>query len=251
MYKLGKRPPVHDDRTLQFRKYASMLPAPPLERNYMHDVPEYPMYSNDTLSDCVAAAAGHMLQNWTSYAGKYFQPTDQDVIAFYEFSGFDPADPSSDQGWDLLSALKVWRTSGLACHQIAAFVQLTTGNWNELQQAIALFGNAYIGVALPDAVVPDTGVDWTTIPWIWTPGMTQNSANGHCIPAMGYESNNEGSTCRFVSWAARMVMGKEFYENITDECFAVVTSDWIEADGQSPSGFDLATLQADLALVTA
>ena len=48
-----------------------------------------------------------------------------------------------------------------------------------------------------------------------------------------------------------MYMGPHFYANISDEAFAVVTEDWIEADGESPSGFDIAQLLADLSVVTA
>jgi len=249
MLKLGKKPPVHDPRTLKLAKYTAALPAIPAEVNFISKVASWPMFGNDTLGDCVAAAAGHMVENWTFYSGKGVVPTLADVIAFYEFSGYNPSDPSTDQGWDLLAALKVWRTNGLGGHKIAAFVQLETGNWTQLRQAIALFGNAYLGFALPDAVVPDApgAPDWTSIPWIWTPDMSPDQNNGHCISAMACST----TWTDFISWAAKMGFDQAFYGNASDEAYAVVTQDWIEADGESPSGFDLAQLLADLQAVTA
>jgi hypothetical protein len=249
-FRLGKNPPRRDARNLKLAKYTTKLPPIPPACDFISKISDFPMYDNNTLGDCVAAAAGHMVAQWTTYADKPFLPSDAQVVKFYEFSGYNPADPDSDQGWDLLSALKAWRTSGLAGHKIVAFVQLETGNLVELAQAISLFGNAYIGVALPDDVLPnDPSINWTTIPWSWESGMTQNPDNGHCVPVMAY---TKGLTdLPFVSWAAKMYMGPHFYENISDEAFAVVTEDWIEADGKSPSGFDIAQLLADLAVVTA
>jgi hypothetical protein len=244
IYRLGKRPPIHDARTLQFRDYTANLPAIPTSADFLSDVPSWPMYSNDTLGDCVAAAAGHMIENWTQYAGKFFQPTDQDIIDFYTNSGYVPGDPSTDQGWELLPALKVFRKTGIAGHKIAAFVQLATGDYSELQRAIALFGDAYIGLALPDDVVPSNGgPDWTAIPWVLTDN-PPNPANGHCVPVMKY--SNEKNRAWFISWAARMVLSPPFYSKYSDEAYAIVTEDWIEANGESPSGFDIAQLTADL-----
>jgi len=248
VFKLGKKPPQDDryGRTLRFEKYSAALPPIPAEVDFISKVPSWPMYGYDTLGDCVAAAAGHMEQNWTTYAGKPITPTDRDVLKFYGFSGYTPNDPSSDVGWDLLSALNAWRQYGLGGHKIFAFVQLATGNWNQMRQACALFGNAYLGFSLPDYVVPDDGSDWTKINWAWQPGATPDENNGHCVPVMACSLPG----AKFVSWGAQMRMSQKFYQNFNDEAFAVLTQDWIEADERSPSGCDLAQLKADLGQVT-
>ena len=80
-YKFGKLPPITDTRTLKMTKYAIKFPPTPPAVDYLTKVPSYPMYSNDTLGDCVAAAAGHMIESWTEYAGKFYEPTDADIIA--------------------------------------------------------------------------------------------------------------------------------------------------------------------------
>ena len=248
-FKLGKNPPVLDryGRTLRFEKYSAALPPIPADVDYISKVPSWPMFANDRLGDCVAAAAGHMLQNWTKYAGKPFTPSTQEVVRFYGFSGYTQNVPATDGGWDLLAALNVWRQYGLAGHKVVAYVQLATGDWDQMRQAVALFGNAYLGFALPDYVVPDDGTDWTKINWAWQPGATPDPNNGHCVPAMACTT----AGAKFISWASKMRMSKLFYEKDNDEAFGVVTQDWIEADKLSPSGFDISQLLVDLKEVTA
>jgi hypothetical protein len=252
-YKLGKGPAVEDSRTLKMEKYTGKLPFPPPHVDYISEVPAFPMYGNDVLSDCVAACGGHMVENWTYNAGKPFNPSEADIITFYENSGYVPGDPTTDNGWELLPALKNMRSKGIGGHKIVAFAKLQPGNWASFQQGVALFGNVMIGVNLPDAVVPsDPGApDWTTIPWIWQAGMAPNPANGHCVPGMAYAQVEGGHNAHFVSWAAVMVMNKAFYQNVSDEAYVAVTEDWIEADSKSPSGFDITQLLADLTVVTA
>lgn len=58
-YKLGKHPPVFDDRTLRFSDYVTpALPTPPDSVTYYQKVPAWPMYYNDQYGDCTCAAAG-------------------------------------------------------------------------------------------------------------------------------------------------------------------------------------------------
>jgi hypothetical protein len=42
-----------------------------------------------------------------------------------------------------------------------------------------------------------------------------------------------------------------WFEKYGSEAYALVSKEWIEATGVSASGFDLATLEKDLAMVTA
>lgn len=248
-YRFGKRPPITDARTLKLIRYASHLPLNPPAADFLSAIPiPLPMYGNDTLGDCVAAAAGHMIEGWTEYAGKFFQPSESDVIAFYEFSGYTPGNPSTDQGWELVPALNVWRQTGIAGHKIAAYAQLITGDYGQLRQAVALFGNAYVGLNLPDYVVPNDGADWTTIPWIYQEGQPPDQNNGHCVPVMKYSA--EKKRAWFISWGAEMLMNPSFYANYSDEAYVVITEDWIKADQESPSGFDITQLMADLTEVT-
>ena len=221
-YRLGKNPPRHDARTLLFEDYRGKLPGTPAACDFMSKVPSYPMFGNDTCGDCAEAAMRHLEMGQTWYSGRGVVPTLRQTIADYSaIGGMLPGDQSTDNGSDLLTALNYYRKQGV----ITAFAQLATGNWAQLREAVALFGGAYIGVALPDAVVPQDGEDWTRISWFWNPSMSPNQANGHCVPVMKYTSAT-GDKGGFVSWAALMEMDRDFYENVSDEAFIVVSDGW-------------------------
>jgi hypothetical protein len=250
-FRLGKNPPIADrlGRELKFEKYKAALPFPPAAVNFMSKVTSWPMFDNDTIGDCAEAAFAHHQMGWTWYADKPLIPTLSSVVKAYSaIGGYVPGDPSTDNGSDLQTALKYYNNLGI----IKAFAKLKTGNWMELQQAVALFGGVYIGIALPDAVVPEGpgAPDWTTIPWKWQTSWSPNPDNGHCVPVMRY--NTAFNDAGIVSWAnGDMVMDRPFYENCSDEGWVIVTEEFIKADGESPSGFDLAQLLADQKVVTA
>jgi hypothetical protein len=244
-YKLGKHPPVHDDRTLRFGKYlTSALPAPPASVEYGKKVAAWPMYYNDQYGDCTCAAAGHMIQNWTANAGAEISPPKQAVLAFYEH--FVGTPPPPDEGCNMLSVLNYWRKEGLGTHKVDAFASLDLKNHTEAQSAVYLMGSIYIGVALPDFAVQG---DMMTVPWTVPPGgpvgnAAPNPNNGHCIPAVAYDAEN----LYIVTWSTLKSMSWSFYDAYADESYAVVSADFIEKEsGKAPDGFDLATLERDVA----
>jgi hypothetical protein len=243
-YKLGKHPPVHDQRTLQLGKYlTSALPPPPPAVEYGKKVKTWPMYYNDQYGDCTCAAAGHMIQNWTANAGTEVSPPKASVLTFYEH--FVGTPPPPDEGCDMLSVLKYWRSSGLDGHKVAAFASIELKNHIEAQSAVYLMGSIYIGVALPQFAVEG---NMLTVPWVVPPGgpvgaAAPNQNNGHCIPAVAYDAEN----LYIVTWGELKSMSWGFYDAYADESFAVVSGDFIERSGKAPEGFDLATLEKDVA----
>ena len=245
VHQLGKRAARFDRRTLQFSKYFKALPIPPANFNFTRKVSSWPIFGNDTLGDCVEAAQGHCIQQWTAYA----KPpavvlAESDIIAAYSAEGgYVPGDPASDQGTNMLTALNYWRNSGIAGHQILAYAALEQGNIQELEAAAYLFGNAFIGIQLPISaqgknswVVPPEGPHGNGAPGSW---------GGHCIPVCGIDPN--GTTV--VTWGQTLEMSKPFYETYSDEAYAVLSSDWLESNNYAPSHFDVAQLQADLKLL--
>ena len=108
------------------------------------------MFSNDSLADCTAAAAAHMIQCWTANAGDAFMPTSAQVIAAYSAtSHYIPGNAATDQGAVELDVLNFWRRQGIAGHKIDAYVSFRPQNFEHTRQAISLFGGIYIGLALP------------------------------------------------------------------------------------------------------
>ena len=242
-YMLGKLPPVHDNRTLNFATYLlPQLPPPPPQVDYYTKISQWPMYGNDQYGDCTCAAAGHMIQCWTANAGKETDPSPQAVIQFYEH--FVGTPPPPDQGCDMLKVLKYWQKTGLARDKVTAFAALELNNNVQAQNAVYLFGSAYIGVALPDFAVKG---DLPTVPWVVPPkGPVGDAApdqnNGHCIPAVGYDARN----LYVVTWGAVKSMSWEFYDAYADESYAVLSTDFIGPDGKAPPGFDMNALLNDL-----
>jgi hypothetical protein len=246
--KLGKLPPRLDKRTLKFSDYriAAKITVPS-EVSWVTKVTSWPMYLNDALGDCVPAAAAHMIQQWNFYAGRpRVKPTDADVLkAYQDVGGYVPGDPSTDNGANMLDMLKYWRTTGIGKHKILAFVALDPTKPQELFESILFFGNAYLGVQLPLSV-QDASV-WTVPTGGPNGDGTPGSLGGHCIPAMAASQKSR----TVITWAAKYKMSPNFGFDYCDEAYGVISSDWLDARGKSPSGFDLAGLMVDLKQVTA
>jgi hypothetical protein len=90
--------------------------------------------------------------------------------------------------------------------------------------------------------------DMLTVPWVVPAGgpvgdAAPNPNNGHCIPAVAYDA--AGLTV--VTWGEAKAMSWGFFDAYADEAFAVVSKNFIERSGETPAGFSLATLEADLA----
>lgn len=248
-FKLGKHLPQFDSRTLLFGKYlTATLPPPPAAVDYSKPVSVWPMMGNDQYGDCICAAAGHMIEEWTANTGTEKTVSDAQILTAYNHF----AKGVADAGANMLDVLKYWRKTGIGGDKITVFTQLEPKNDSQARDAVNLFGNCYIGVALPDfAVAP--GTDFLQTPWVVPPqgpvgNATPNPQNGHCIPAVGYDSRN----LYVVTWGALKSMSWQFYDAYMDEAFAVLSSDWINKKvGTAPSGFNMIALQQDLAAVTA
>jgi hypothetical protein len=246
-YQLGKNRPVIDDRTMRFANYVKpALPSPPTAVEYGDQVASWPMYYNDQYGDCTCAAAGHMIQNWTANATTEVTVPPPSVLTFYEH--FVGTPPPPDAGCDMLSVLKYWRRGGIDGHKVLAFTSIDLQNQAQVQSACWLFGSVYIGVALPDFA---TQGDMLTVPWVVPPGgpvgnAAPNPDNGHCIPAVSYDADN----LYVVTWGEIKPMSWGFYSAYADESFAVISQDFIEANGLNPAGFDLTALEGDLKQIT-
>ncbi len=251
--RLGKRAPKKDPRTLQLRKYLrpSELPTLPKERGYSLKVDGWPMYLNDQLGDCVIAASGHMIEQWTAYAkGRTDKINDKDVLKAYEdVGGYQPGKPWTDNGCVMLDALNYWRKKGIGGHKIIAYAQIDPLQLLDVAMAVYLFGNVYAGFAMPLTAlesptweVPEYGPIMNGSPGSW---------GGHCVPLVGYSYvSKAGYGLQCVSWGEMFAVTWNFMVAYADELYAVVTQDWIDSNGYSPSGFDLKALLQDLGEVT-
>lgn len=178
-FKLGLKPARHDERTLKFAKYADVA-ALPYPANPAVDwfaarlkLAPMPVWGNDQYGDCFWAMMANLLQVDSANAGSMIQLAESDVLAAYSAcTGFNPADPSTDQGTDMLNGLNFMRTTGIAGNKIGAFMSVDPTNQREIVSALWLFGHLMFGVTFYE--------DWENSD-DWTLPDSSAIAGGHAI----------------------------------------------------------------------
>lgn len=242
---LGKKPYVPNPRAFKAARYLTPAStAAPGTMNWSAAVTSWPMFANDRVGDCTCAAAGHMVELWTA-TGQHDEAsvTDTEVLAAYSaITGYDPNNPSTDNGAQISDVLSYWHHSGIAGHQIGAYLELDITNHDQIRAAISLFGGVNVGLQLPAAAQNFTAPQWPNPPQPPTGPWAPGSWGGHCVPLVDYTT--DGPTA--VSWGELYVMTWEFWDAYGEEAWAVVSTDFLTA-GKDPDGFDLAALNADLA----
>lgn len=246
---LGKTPARHDPRTLRMSKYLTGPIANVLsDEDWSRGAVKWRMFRNDLLGCCTRAAQGHAVQTWLKATGSQDAPPDDAAIveAYSRASGYVPGDPSTDQGCNMLDALTDWRKNPLGGHRIHSFVKLSAGDRSHLMAAIQMFGGVYVGAQLPRAcqdrdvwiAAARTSRDGEYAPGSW---------GGHCFWSPGYTP----AGVLIVSWGQLVCCSWQWWLDYVDEAYAVLGAKWADEGRPAPSGFDLATLRADLAMLDA
>jgi hypothetical protein len=222
------------------------IPPPPPQVDWSRGFNiDYGMMGNDTLGDCTEAAKGHAIQIWSLNLGRMVTVPDSIVLSAYESEcGYVPGQPATDQGGVELDVLNDWRKSGFGGHKLLAYVATSPGDVMHIQQAIWLFGGAYIGVALPLTAQAQT--EWALVPDDGSGGAAPNSWGGHAVWCFGYDSIGVS----FITWGKRMRMQWPFWATYTDESYSLISQDWLNSSSVAPSKLNLDALMNDLAAVT-
>jgi hypothetical protein len=234
-YRLGRKAVKRDSRTLKLASYiTSALPAPPTSVDWTKGVKEWLMLGNDSLGDCTIAGAMHAIQGWTLNSGTESVFTDNDATTYYEkFDGYNPSDPSTDQGGVLLDVLNDWKAQGINGHKIDAFASANTSNLTEIRQAVSLFGPLYTGMNFPNSAYSQD---------VWSVTDDKSISGGHCVVIIGYNATGPVA----ITWGIVKQMTWEFFSEFFDEVYAVISPDWLNTSGVDPTGLNLNQLQIDL-----
>lgn len=249
---LGKTPARHAV-SLKFETYfdAAKLPKVPLVFGKPWLVRQPGMLANDRVGDCVWAGAAHETMLWCAEAGSPVSFVDANVLTDYSnVTGYNPSDPSTDQGTDMQMAasyrLKVGVGDALgARHKIDAYVALKPGNIAQVELAAYLFGAVGIGVQFPVSAFDqfDTGKPWS-------PTAAGPIEGGHYIPIVG---RNSFGYFLCWTWGRLQAITPSWLYKYMDEGIGYLSLERMRGPmgvlGVSPQGFDAATLQADLKLL--
>lgn len=246
-FKLGKAPARKNSVKLKFSAYLSKkLPPPPVEGGHLELVHNlaFGMLGNDKYGDCVWAGAAHETMAWNAYAKSGVTFTPKSILSDYSaVTGFNPKDPNTDQGTDMQVAAKYRQDTGvLDCkgkrHKIGAYLALAN-NTTQIRQAVHLFGAAGIGIKFPDYAMDlfNKGEDWV-------PQKGGTIEGGHYIPAIVYDHD----WVYVVTWGKLIRASWEFITVYMDEGVVYLSEEML-VNGKSLEGFNLATLQADLAAI--
>jgi hypothetical protein len=139
--------------------------------------------------------------------------------------------------------LQYWQLHGVMTASrpdvVSGFAAIDPHDVGRMRQAIAGFGNAYVGLDMPlSAQSQDT---WD---YVATPDGAVGSWGGHAVPLLGYDQ--DGLVC--VTWGALKRMTWRFWLAYADEAWALLSRDFITAAGTTPAGLSWEALAA--AMVT-
>jgi hypothetical protein len=238
--KLGRKAVVVDTRTMRLSKYfTATLPPPPVSRDWSKGGKTWGLMLNDQLGDCTIAGLGHAVQIWTINSSQEVTVPDSAILQAYEdWCGYSPSDPSTDQGGIELNVLKDFKAQGLAGHNLTAFASVLPANQQHVMQAINLFVGLYIGMEIPQYIMSGEP------PSLWDIDITADNTiiGGHAVYITGYDLIGP----KFISWGTNYQMTWAYFTKFVDEAYALISKDFIEASGLSPSGFSLMDLETDL-----
>jgi hypothetical protein len=242
---------------LQLRDYLlpKGLPPPPLMLDYYTTPTVQPlsqMYGNDTVGDCVEAEMLHTVGVLTGNAGSgAVFTTDQAISLYSSITGYNPSDPSTDQGTDIPTALSYWTQHPiLGAHQITGSLAVDATNQNQVKSALWLTENLMLGLELPDAwVSPAPGESG----FVWDLSGTGDPENGHCILAFSYDSLgvlvSTWGMVGHLTWAA---LAEYCASAANGELYTVLSTDQLsKAKALTPKGLNWAQLESDFAALAA
>jgi hypothetical protein len=229
------------------RMGAKSLSPIPANKNWADLMPvDLEMLMNDTLGDCTCAATLHARQVWTfNTTGTMAVVTDAQALWEYEtWAGYINGDASTDNGAAEQTILTEWLKQGIPIgtgghtNPLHAFIEIDPRNLNDVRRAIYECGVVYIGFDVPQSLENgDPPALWDVVP-----GQEQ-PVGGHAIILTGYDA----SSFNLISWGMKYAMTTNFFETFTDECYALVSTDWVNSTGSTPLGMTMADLDARMA----
>ena len=258
----GRRPVRHTGRTRKSLKIIAthlmkLGPAPTETNNYIEvtrtalkaaGLSNWGVMLNNNEGCCVCSDTGHVDEQRTANAGKIIIPADFDIQTLYEaVGGYDPSQTKpdgsnpTDQGCDE-TTMEDWTSTstGFCGRKLDATGMVDFTNLDFLIWCIELFGSARLGINFPAWAMDafNAGRPWGAPP----AGADTTIEGGHDVPLVDFR--NGQFTC--ITWGVEQIVTAPFLTLYCEESHAEIAADWIQAQGMTPSGFDLNQLVNDL-----
>ena len=242
--KLGRNPSPEPAK-FKLTDYLVALPKPPAQFGHESVIPQGPqyMYGNDKYGDCVWAAKANCIIEINGAVGRKVVFSEESVLSDYSaVTGFNPDDPSTDQGTDMQVAASYFRKTGVLDangnrHKIGAYLAITPGNWAEHLVAMWLFGNVDIGINFPASAMAqfDKGLYWSLV-------KSSPLQGGHDVML----PSHRGTHIDCMTWGRLQPMTQAFFKFYNDESLVYLSPEMLDGQGLSPEHFNYAQLNADL-----
>jgi hypothetical protein len=210
------------------------LPTPPESFDNTKGITDWKMMLNDTEGDCTCATCGHLITAWTP--DSEIVPDDAIQTEYEQACGYNPADPSTDQGGIITNVLDYFRDTGVGGHRISAHAEVNLTQLR-VQQAASVFGAVDLGIQMPVTAQAQVGGLWDIVD-SQTTDAEPGSWGGHSVPLVKYDPTGVW----VVTWGALQKATWPWLMYYADEAHAAVSPDW-------KSYVDPAQLVADLQAV--
>jgi hypothetical protein len=201
---------------MKFGDYVDLTQLPPLpagDFGHTAEVTEpWGMYMNSTLGCCVVSAKQHTIRLWHAEGtgSDTITFSDQTTVENYELLGnYNPDNPDTDQGCDMLTAAHLWLQHGLVddagtLHKPGIALQLQAGNWEQLLYAAYLFDGVDLGIL----VTPDMQQAFQNEqPWDLPDYNINDVEGGHCVPVVA----RKDGLPELITWAEPQLLTKALY----------------------------------------
>ena len=233
--KFGLKPVIERPK-LKLSQYVDAAKLPVINspvRWTMALMTDWGMMGNDSVGDCFWAAAAHAFMTWTANSGIQASFTDQQVLAAYSAAtGYDPSDPATDQGTDLIQGMNFLKKTGIAGYKTGPYIEVPLDDMQLVHSAHWIFGGMLVGVEFHK--------DWEQRV-IWDISSSP-VLGGHMVYSGDYFTGPDKlgivtwGEDRFLTTAALKAYGV---------AIVTVPEAWIADNGLAPSGFALQDLLAD------
>lgn len=226
--------------------YVGLPAVPPGPVDRASRVKSWPMYLNDKIGDCTVAAMAHALGAMSVYAG-YPEVLFSDAViqqAYSAVSGYDPATGANDNGATLASVCQYMTSTGTKdttgkVHKLAGWAEIKNfRDYATIRSALYTFGTVYVAYNLPKSAEDQFDSNQP-----WTPVAGSPNDGGHCIviqaDTLGMDEYEP------VTWGDLIRMNRAFHWDYCTEAVALISDDWVRANGTTVNGESISQLLAD------